>query len=163
MTIPDPENPKGVEEQRKGVEEQRKKVDEFMKRLDEAVSDKKSAGKPEERFQRLLQIRRDMAQQAFQVRYDLYRAGANEPGSSSPVTLHMLIDASKRLLKAELELSKKNAERLEAYEKHKKFMKEVANVTAVQYRVGRVGKAAFASALYEQMDADIELQREKAR
>lgn len=161
--IPDPEHPERVEEQRKRVEEQRKKFNEFMKKLDEMVSDEKSAGKPEERFQRLLQIRRDMAQQAFRVRYNLYKAGANEPGTGNPVTLDLLIEASRSWLKAELELSKKKAERLEAYERHKKFMVEVANVTAAQYRVGRVSKAALASALYEQMDADIELQREKAR
>ncbi len=140
-----------------------KRLSEFLKRLNEEVLDKNSAGKPEERFQKLLQTRRDMAEQAFQVRYELYQAGANEPGTGNPVTLQFVIDAAQKLLNAELELKKKKAERLMAYEKHRKFMNEVAKTTAAQYKVGRVSKAALASALYEQLNAQIELEREKAR
>jgi RNA polymerase sigma factor (sigma-70 family) len=140
-----------------------KKLSEFLKRLDEEVLDKNSAGRPEERFQKLLQVRRDMAEKEFQVRYQLYSAGANEPGTGNPLTLHILIDVSKRLLRAELELNSKKAERLQAYEKHRKFVKEAAKITADQYKVGRISRAALASVLYEQLDAEIELEREKAR
>ncbi len=70
-----------------------------------------------------------------------------------------MIDAAQKLLNAELELKKKKAERLMAYEKHRKFMNEVAKTTAAQYKVGRVSKAALASALYEQLNAQIELER----
>jgi RNA polymerase sigma factor (sigma-70 family) len=144
-------------------QELQKEADELLKKLNEAMTDKKSAGTLEDLFQKLLRARRDMAEQAFRFRYELYRTGANEPGTSNSVTLHMLIDASNCLLKAELELSKKKAERLEAYEKHLKFMKEIAKITEAQYRVGRVSRAALASALYEQLYAEIELEREKAR
>jgi hypothetical protein len=75
----------------------------------------------------------------------------------------MLIDASKRLLKAELELSSKKADRLAAREKHLNFTKKAANITIAQYNVGRISKAAVASALYEELDAEIELEREKTR
>jgi hypothetical protein len=137
--------------------------DEPLKRPDVAAPDKKVADKPAEHFQKLLQARLEMAAQEFFVRYELFRAGANEPGSGTPVTLHMMIDASKHLLKAELELSKNKRERLEALERHLKYMKEIANITEAQYKVERIGRAAFASALYEQFDAEIELEREKTR
>jgi hypothetical protein len=136
-------------------------LDKPFKRPDVAAPDKKVADKLQEHFQKLLQARREMATQAFLFRYDLYRAGANEPGTGNPVTLHMLIDLSKRLLKAEVELSKNKAERLQAHENHLKFIKEIANITEAQYKVGRVSRAALASTLYEQLDAEIELEREK--
>jgi hypothetical protein len=138
-------------------------TDEPLKRPDVAASDKKEAGKPEERFQKLLKARRDMAEQEWGIRWELYRAGANEPGMGNPVTLHMLTEATKHLLKADLELSKRKTERLEARERYLKRMKAITNVTEAQYKAGRVSSAAFASALYEQLDADIELEREKAR
>jgi hypothetical protein len=95
------------------------------------------------------------------VRYEIYRAGGNEPGSGTPVTLHLVIDAAKHLLKAELELSKKKAERVAARERYLQVIKEIAKITGAQARVGRVSRAALASALYEQLDAEIELEREK--
>jgi RNA polymerase sigma factor (sigma-70 family) len=153
-----PRLPEGINEEEDGD----KRLDDFWKRLDEEVLDKKSAGKPEERLQKLLQVRRNMAERAFRVRYELYTAGANEPGTGNPITLQFVLDASKKMLKAELELSKRKAERTEAHEKHLKFMKAVAIITRDQYKVGRASIAALASALHEQLDAEIELEREKA-
>ncbi len=150
-------------EQPEGYDKLRKEMEKPLKKPDVVAPDKKETDKPAEHFQKLLEARREMAEQVFYVRYGLYVAGANEPGTGNPVTLHFVIDASKNLLKAELGLSKKKAQRLEAHEKFLKFMKEIAKITEAQYKVGRVGKAAFASALYEQLDAEIELEREKAR
>jgi RNA polymerase sigma factor (sigma-70 family) len=138
-------------------------LEEPLKRQDEAAADKKSADKPEERFQKLLKARREMAEQEWRVRYELYREGSNEPDTQRPVTFHFVVDASKHLLKAELELSKKKAERLEAHESYVKRMKEIANITEAFYKVGKLSKPALASAFYEQLDAEIELEREKAR
>ena len=128
------------------------------------VAPDKKASEAEERLHKLLLARRDMADQEWKERYELYRVGANEPGTGGvPVTLHMLLDTAKRLLKAELELSANNAERLKAREKYLKWAKEVVDIIEAQYKVGRVGKSTFASALYEQLDAEIELEREKLR
>ena len=157
---PDPDKPPGLPPE---YEKLLKDWDKPFKKPDVIASGKKAADKPEEHFQKLLQARREMAEQEFIVRYELYRAGANEPGTGNPVTLHILMDVSGRLLKAELELSRKKSERLAAHEKYLKFAKEVAKITEAQYKVGRVSKAALASALYEQLDAEIELEREKAR
>lgn len=137
--------------------------EEPLKRPDEAARDKKPAAMTNERFQKLLKQRRDMAEKEWKIRSELYREGANEPGMNAPITLRMVFEASKHVLKAELELSNKKAERLAAREGHLKRMKEVTNISESQYEVGRVSTAAFASALYEQLDAEIELEREKAR
>jgi hypothetical protein len=133
-----------------------------LRRPDVVAPDKKAAVKPEEYFRKLLEARRDMAEEEWRIRSGLYRAGANEPGTGNPVTLHLVIDASKRLLRAELELSTNRADRLKAREKYFNHVKEYADVTEKQHKVGRVIKAALASALYEQLDAEIELEREKA-
>jgi hypothetical protein len=140
-----------------------KELDKPLRRPDVVAPDKK-ASEAEERLHKLLLARRDMADQEWKERYELYRVGANEPGTGGvPVTLHMLLDTAKRLLKAELELSANNAERLKAREKYLKWAKEVVDIIEAQYKVGRVGKSTFASALYEQLDAEIELEREKLR
>ena len=134
-----------------------------LKRPEEAARDKKPTPMTKERFQKLLKERRDMAEEVWKIRYALYKDGSNEPGTNAPTTLRMLLDASKQLMKAELELSKNKAERLEARKKHLKWAKETTNITEAHYRVGRVSRASFASALYEQLDAEIELEREKGR
>jgi RNA polymerase sigma factor (sigma-70 family) len=146
-----------------GYVELLKDLEKPLKRPEVAAPDKKDASKPEEHLRKLLTARRDMAEEEWKIRWGLYRAGANEPGTGNPVTLHLVIDASKHLLKAELELSTNKAERLKAREKYFKQVKEYTDVTEAQYKVGRVVKAAFASSLYEQLDAEIELEREKAR
>jgi hypothetical protein len=89
--------------------------------------------------------------------------GWNEPGTSNPVNLRLVFDASKHLLKVELDSSNKKPERLAARENYFKRIKEIADITELQYKVGRMSKAAFASALYEQLDAEIELEHEKTR
>ncbi len=134
-----------------------------MKRPDVAAPDQKATEITKVRYRQLLKARREMAEEEWRIRSDLFKAGANEPGSGNPVTLHLVLDASKHLLKAELELSTTKAERLDAHEKNIKRLKEIANVTEAQYKVTRISKAAFASALYEQLDAEIELEHEKAR
>jgi hypothetical protein len=145
------------------VEQTRKVFEELMKKMDQVAPDKKAASKPEERNQKLLQVRREMAEAEMAIRYETYRAGANEPGNGDNVTFHLAINATKHLLKAELELSKKKEERVAARERYLQVIKEIAKITGAQYRVGRLFKSALVSALYEQLDAEIELEREKTR
>jgi RNA polymerase sigma factor (sigma-70 family) len=141
-----------------------KELDKPLKRPDVAAPGKKAPGKAEDRLHKLLLARRDIAEEEWKARSGLYRVGANEPGTGgSPVTLPMLLDTAKRLLKAELELSANKAERLKAREKYLNRAKEVVDITEAQYKAGRLGKSTFASALYEQLDAEIELEREKLR
>lgn len=119
--------------------------------------------KGKERVKELLKQQREEAEKELKIRYELYRDGANEPGMSSPITLTQLISISKRLLKPELELCEKKADRLAAYEKHVELTKEIVKITEAQYKVDRLSAAALAQARYEQLDAEIALEREKAR
>lgn len=137
--------------------------EEPLKNPGEGASKKKAVGKPEDRLHKLLQERLKAAEQEWEVRWDLYRRGANEPGTGNPVTLHLLMDVAKRLLKAELELSANKSERLKAREKYLKLAKDFADIADMQFKAGRVSAAAVASARYEQLDAEIELEREKSR
>jgi hypothetical protein len=140
----------------------RKAEDPFQKR-NEAAPEKKAAGKSEDRLHKLLKERRDKATRALQVRMQLYKAGSNEPGTGAPVTLQMLNEYSRNLLKAEVELSTDKKEKLKAHERHLKQIQETAKITEAMYKVGRVGEATLVSVQYEALDAEIELEREKAR
>ncbi|HEY7328232.1 MAG TPA: sigma-70 family RNA polymerase sigma factor [Gemmataceae bacterium] len=145
------------------AEKLRKDWEELSKQLADVAPDNEAAGKPEERFRKLLQVRREMAVLERSIRYEYYRAGWNEPGTSNPVTLHLAIDATKHLLKSDLELSKNKEERVAAREEYLKVIKEIVKISAAQYKVGRILRSALSSALYEQLDAEVELEREKTR
>lgn len=116
-----------------------------------------------ERIEELFEKRKERAEKEWTFRSKLYKEGANEPGSGSPTTLTQVIAASKHLLKAEVELSEKKADRVVARERNVKRLKEIAEVTEAQFKVGRLLGAALAQAQYEQLDAEIEWEREKAR
>lgn len=127
-------------------------------KLPEKVTpDKIGPAKPAEALQKMLKERRDRAEQELTVRYRQYRAGAQD------AILDLMIESSKRLLKAELELNAKKADRLVAHERHVRLMKEVAEIVKAKFNVGRVSEADFARAEYERLDAEIALEREKAR
>ncbi len=143
---------------KKWQQEQNKRMQEFHKWERELASLQGT-----ERLKALLKQRREQAKTELTIRYELYRVGANEPTTGAPITLTMLHAASKHLLKAEVELSEKKADRLAAHEKNVKLLKEVAKITEAQFRVGKVSTAALAQAQYEQLDAEIALEREKAR
>lgn len=113
--------------------------------------------KPPTLMEKLLDKRREMAAQEMRIRYEKYRAGAQD------ATLDLALAGSKRLRKAELELSKNQADRLAAHEKHLKLMKEIVKICQAKYTVGRISLADYSQAEYERMDAEIELEREKAR
>lgn len=154
-----PGSPKELPDDYKTLRKELEKLD--LKSPIETGADKKAAIKPEERLQKLLKARREVAQQARNIRYELYRAGANESSTAHIVAFHLVIDASKRLLKAELELSTRQKERGEAREKHLKIIIEIVKIAEAHYKVGHLDRGELATALYEQLDAEIELERAK--
>lgn len=119
--------------------------------------DTKTPAKPAEEMRKLLKERRDMAELEVKVRYDKYRAGAQD------ATLDLVLEASKRLLKAELELSEKKVDRLAAHERLVELTKHMSQIVEAKYKVGRVSQADYAQAEYERLDAEIALERERAR
>jgi RNA polymerase sigma factor (sigma-70 family) len=128
-----------------------------VKLPEKTTPDKIGPAKPAEALQKMLKERRDMAEREATVRYEKYRAGAQDG------RLDLLIESSKRLLKAELELSTKKADRLVAHERHVRLMKEVAEIDKAKHDAGRVGDEQVALAEYNRLDAEIDLEREKAR
>jgi RNA polymerase sigma factor (sigma-70 family) len=119
--------------------------------------DTKTPAKSAEAMRKLLKERRDMAELEVKVRYAQYLAGAQA------VTLDLILEGSKRLLKAELELSEKKADRLAAYEQFVKLTKEIAEICKRKFEAGRISQADLAQAEYERLDAEIALERERAR
>jgi RNA polymerase sigma factor (sigma-70 family) len=128
-----------------------------IKLPEKITPDKIAPAKTVEELQKLLKERRDWAEEEMKVRYEKYRAGAQD------ATLDLLIDSSRHLLKAELELSTKKADRLVAHERHVQLMKQAAQIVKAKYDLARVSKADYAQAEYERLDAEIALEREKAR
>lgn len=128
-----------------------------VKLPERTTPDKIGPAKPAAALQKMLKDRRDRAERELTVRYEKYRAGAQD------ATLDLMIESSKRLLKAELELSAKKADRLVAHERHVRLMKEIAEINKAKYNVGRVGEEHLALAEYILLDAEIAFEREKAR
>ncbi|HEY7423803.1 MAG TPA: sigma-70 family RNA polymerase sigma factor [Gemmataceae bacterium] len=124
---------------------------------DKIAPDKIGPAKPPEALQKLLKERRDRAEEEATIRYQKYRAGAQD------ATLDQTIASYKRLLKAELELSVKKADRLVACERHVRLMKQLGGIAEAKYKVGRIFQADYTQAEYERLDAEIALEREKAR
>jgi RNA polymerase sigma factor (sigma-70 family) len=134
-----------------------------IKATDKQPEAAKPAKEGKERIKELLEKRKERAEKEWTIRWNLYKVGSNEPGSGTPITLTQVIAASKHLLKAEAELSDKRADRVAAHERNVERLKEIAEVSQVQFKVGRLFEAAVAQAQYEQLDAEIALEREKAR
>ncbi|HEY7308718.1 MAG TPA: sigma-70 family RNA polymerase sigma factor [Gemmataceae bacterium] len=128
-----------------------------VKLPEKTTPDKIGPAKPAAALQKMLKERRERAEREATVRYEKYRAGAQD------ARLDLLIESSKRLLKAELELSAKKADRLVAHERHVRLMKELAEIDKLKYSVGRVGEEQLALAEYNRLDAEIAFEREKAR
>ncbi len=98
-----------------------------------------------------------MAELEVKLRYQRYREGHQDG------TIGLVIEGSSRLLKAELELSNKKADRVAAHERHLKWVTAGAKETKESYDVGRSNQADYAQAEYERLNAEIELEREKAK
>lgn len=109
------------------------------------------------RMLKLLKERHEKAKQEVEVRYQKFRAGVQD------ATLDLVLASYKRLRKTELELSRNKADRLTAHEEHVKRTKEISEICKRKHEVGRMSLADFAQAVYERLDAEIELEREKAR
>jgi RNA polymerase sigma factor (sigma-70 family) len=127
------------------------------KKPEKEAQDKKPGEQIEARLQKLLKDRRDMAEQELRVLREQFQEG------SQAVSLDMIVECSKRLLKAELESSNKKADRLAAYERHLGWVNTYVKAKKAMFEAGRTSPAELARAEYERLDVEIELEREKAR
>jgi RNA polymerase sigma factor (sigma-70 family) len=124
---------------------------------EKAVPGKIAPAKSPEALRKLLQERRDMAEQELKTLFEFYKIGAGN------VTTDLLLGSSKRLLKSELELSEKKEARLAAHARHLKLATTFAERSKAMHKTGRIAPAGLSLAEYERLDAEIELEREKAR
>jgi hypothetical protein len=107
------------------------------------VLDKETQAKVRE----LLVKRRDALKKEVKARTQEFEAGRG--------TLDILLGASKRLLKAELELADKQAQRVAAHKAHLDAIKKIAALTEAGYDAGRVKEADHQQAVAARLGAEI--------
>jgi RNA polymerase sigma factor (sigma-70 family) len=73
------------------------------------------------------------------------------------------IDASRNLLRAQVERSDNRADRLAAYEAHLQRMKDIADVAKIKLDAGKMAASDFEDAECHRIEAEILLEREKAK
>jgi RNA polymerase sigma factor (sigma-70 family) len=108
-----------------------------------------------ERLKALLKERQDAAAKEFEHRHREFLAGRG--------TLDIVIGASGRLLKADLELAANKPARVAAREAHCDRLKEFHDINTARYEAGRITVADLKQTEYFYKDAEIELEREKGR
>ena len=100
---------------------------------------------------KLLKERRDVLSTAALARSQEFKAGRG--------TLEPLLRSHRELLKAELELATKPAERVAAHEEHFNAMRKHEEMTKKAYDAGRMGAADYYEMRAARLEAEIELRR----
>jgi RNA polymerase sigma factor (sigma-70 family) len=108
-----------------------------------------------ERVKELMKERREAASEEFRARKAEFENGRG--------TLDQLLESAERLLKAELEMSTTRGARVEARKAHLEHLKEFLRVITERFKAGHTGVADFARSRYAALEAEIDLEREKAR
>jgi hypothetical protein len=111
------------------------------------------AAKGDDELRKLLKARYNAALQETKGRFMQLLAGK--------ATSETLADCGRRLLRSELELCDKPADRVKVREKWLTLAKEVERVQKLRYDAGRIDVAEMAQAEFNRLDAEIELLREK--
>ena len=111
--------------------------------------------KAKEKMQALLKDRKTAAEEWHRARYAEFLAGRG--------TLDDTLESAGALVKSQLDLARDKADRVAAREAHLERMTEVAKVTHERFRTGRVGVADYSQTRYAALEAEIELEREKAK
>jgi hypothetical protein len=99
------------------------------------------------KVRKLMVKRRDALKKQVTARTQEFEAGRG--------TLDILLGAWERLLKAELELADKQAQRVAAHKAHLDAVKKIAALTEAGYDAGRVKEADRQQALAARLDAEI--------
>jgi hypothetical protein len=101
--------------------------------------------------------RRETARACQQDRLERHRAGAPD------VTLDLRLEASRRLLEAELAVLDDPAERLAAHERYWELTRIAEDTVRALYEIGRVGLADFMQTRYDRLDAELRLAEARAK
>ncbi len=103
----------------------------------------------------LMKARLEAAETALDGRMKEFEVGKG--------SLDILLGASKRWLSAKLELSNKNQDRIAALDAHFERMKEIESENQRRFDAGKVNIMDLAQAKFYRLDAEIELERAKAK
>ncbi len=107
------------------------------------------------KVKKLLQDLLQAAKEEYRLRKEVYLAGNS--------TVESLTDSARRVLTAELEGSEKKEDRVAACEAYLRQATEAAKMTKVKVEGGRASYADAAQAEYYRLEAEIMLEREKAK
>jgi hypothetical protein len=105
----------------------------------------------------LATARRDALAVRFEELKELYATGANEPGTSVTITLNLLLETGDQLVEAEFALSDKPADRLAVRANRWLVAWRTEQITASQFCVARVSRAALMQARGARLSAEIKL------
>ncbi|HXG08981.1 MAG TPA: RNA polymerase sigma factor [Gemmataceae bacterium] len=121
----------------------------------------KQARRPEppvraqEKLQGLLKARLQAAKTEVETRTQEFQAGR--------CRLDIMLAALERLLRAELEMSDRKADRITAYQGNLTRLKQIEDTCQALFQAGRLGTSDMAQATYARLEAEILLERAKAQ
>src|SRR5262249_39055304 len=141
---------------KKNVEEEEKTPKKPVKVAgEETAPAAKATAKPEDRLQKLLKERVEVAETEVKDLTENVQAGRGSPET--------LFEPSVRLLVAQRELTDNKADQLAAYEAHLKRMKEIEKISKALFDAGRISRIQFSPVRYHRLEAEIWLERAKAK
>jgi RNA polymerase sigma factor (sigma-70 family) len=107
------------------------------------------------KLQPLMQKRLDAVREQMRARAEEFLA--------AKTTLDVVLECSANLLKAQQEMSDRPVDRLRMLEMHYQRMKTVHEIMDIRFRAGKATTAETAQAAYNRYDAEIALERFKAK
>jgi RNA polymerase sigma factor (sigma-70 family) len=122
---------------------------------EEQINSRLSASKESEKIKALLRQRYDAARTQAESRLQEFNAGKG--------TLDFLIESLSQLCDAERELSDKKADQIAAMEKQVQVLTEVEKVNQARFDARRIPLMDMAQARFNRLDAEIRLERAKAK
>ncbi len=108
-----------------------------------------------EKEQKLLQDWADVAKKAFELRKKYFEQGHTD--------IEPCIGAAHRLLAAELAAAAAKADRVAAYQAHLDRITDIERIVKLKFAAGKIADADMADAEYYHIEAEILLEREKAK
>jgi RNA polymerase sigma factor (sigma-70 family) len=107
------------------------------------------------RIKELLVKRQQAAASRYESQYEQFEAGHG--------SLDTILDCCECLVKSDLDVARSKDERLADRQSHFDRLKRILEITTARHRAGRVGTFDLRHAEYCSLNAEIELEREKAR
>lgn len=114
------------------------------------------ADRTSEKTKELMKQRREAALQEWEARENEYKDGRAMLSDG-------LVETSRRLRRAESEMATTRTARINAHQGHRDRVKKLFDLNTARWNAGRIGIADLKQSEYHYLEAEIELEREKAR